>query len=185
MIISQKDIIFGKRVKSIIELCDSVPKCFLKRGDKKPKGCSVVIYDNDRKGGLYEGYCPIEKLIENLKTNSFHFLNLWQWLFYKIPVMTQKSFLTLSLIGVGTLYSANSGKTPFISRDFILDSLRDFIKNRRILSITRELGELYPLLFKELSFLSDDLEERILIWEIMILLLKIFLEGIKSVKNFS
>ena len=114
LVISDKDVKFGKILEEIINVCPQNIKC-LKAGEKLEMCGSKIIEQN--------GECPVFKFIFSFRDTDFFRTWIWDsdfllsWPGY-IPLEERleenRKFWRLSIGGVATLFSANAAFVPNI-----------------------------------------------------------------------
>jgi len=192
--LTNKNIIDGLKMTLILRECPQISVCLWEEIDEELEGlleeintgCSIqMVFKNLGRKEEYRGECPIFKLRREIQEISPAFLKTWRDFTQRssrFPM--QDSFLWLSLEGITTIYSANKNRVPFISEGLIKDVIREAKRNPKVFypDLGKELIELHPRWFKEFSNRARAYRIAGYAWGHVLLILKIFLEGMKPVE---
>lgn len=200
MKISKRDIIMGERIVSWAILCPLVPTLFLEGSEKEDlelAGRECLLSGHyitpEGVGKVSRADCPIRQLIEDLERNSLPFLEYWRQALIFSSTKERIGLIILSMMGMETLYLANQKRIPLISKDFIVNFLKkSFIQGEKYLNpalwmrIEKELIRLNPDWFlNSLKSLQIDFRISVFTWRAFLLLMEIFLEGLKPIGPLS
>lgn len=174
--ITKKDISFGEKVDLIVKRCPRKFSCLWKETEEDP------IPYTDR--------CPVNGLKQELQENSLHFLTFWQESAQKAfssheegcPFAQQTIFWILSLSGIATLYSVNDRRVPWIPESLITSLEKEANEQPRqfYTTIYQELENLNSSWFEKFSREAKGMQVTNYTWELILKVLKVFLEGIKG-----
>lgn len=189
--ITEKDIDYGLLVGSMARACQKQLSCFWNESEEELEAV-FIVKDNGKL--IYDGECLIFRLRKNLQENSPHFLEIWKkcaqnvvsYHSRKSAFNHQRKFWTFSSIGVATFYSVNNKCVPWIS-DGLIRKLAERAKEqpKDFYSETfEELKEVNSPWFTKLYQTAIEMRASGYVWGSVILILKIFLEGIKPVEPF-
>jgi len=180
--IEEKDIIFGHVIKTIVTQCPTAETVFSKESWEQFLECEISTY-NETRGKIYSGLCPIHRLLKDLDSSPF--LELWRDFYNQIELNQKKVFSTISLIGIGVLYSVNNQRIPRFFRNSIESLVSEFEKSPDgypLWSFFKNLEKLNPFWLNELYLLGVDFGITLANWRRILVLLGIFLEGMKPIE---
>ena len=117
--IEKRDIDFGQAVQTVINnYCDIASTILLRKccdeGKLTSSGqcCSLIIKDRTGRKVLYDGICPLRKIKWGIQQNFPDFLSQWRIVYSNIYNRQKEVFSSISLIGIGVLFSANNQRVP-------------------------------------------------------------------------
>ena len=188
MRLTKKNVADGLKAVLMLRNCPDIAVCLWYEIDEKiPEeldiGCRLYAsFLTDGGKEKYNGECPIYKIRREMVERSPCFLRTWRNFAGEDPGFPkQNSSLWLSVEGIATLYSANGDRVPLMSEDFIKNVVKQARENPRIFypAAGKELVGIHPTWFKEFGREAIDFKVSNYSWGWIILLLKIFLEGME------
>ena len=192
MKIVEKDLIFGQVVETVIKNCDIASTILLRESEEEilislNRRCHTVIKDRTDRKVLYDDTCPLRKIREDIQVKFPYFLSQWRTAYWNIYNSQRKVFSSISLVGIGILYSLNNEQVP----TEITSLAKSFVSKHRghpddfsSWEITRELEKLNQYWLQELYRITDNQNQEITnyTWKRTIFLLGLFLEMIKPIE---
>ena len=192
MKIVEKDLIFGQVVEIVINNCNIASTILLRECEEEllislDQRCHKLIKDRTGRKVLYDGICPLRKIREDIQLNFPLFVTQWREAYGDIYNRQKKVFASVSLTGIGILYSLNNEQVP----PEITSLARRFVSKHRgqpddfsSWEITRELEKLNQYWLRELYRVADNQNQEIsnYTWKRTIFLLGLFLEMMKPIK---
>jgi len=188
--IVEKDLIFGRVIKTIVDNCPVASTVLLRESRKEVlsrlnQGCRTVVQDETGLKVLYDDLCPLRRFREGFQFNFPYFLGQWRVGYWKINEEQRKVYSVISLIGIGVLFSLNNQQIPRgptqLAEDFLLrfgnppDDYAYWI-------ITRKLEELNWTWLQGLQRLAVNQDLHKDTWRRIIFLLGLFLEVMQPIQ---
>jgi len=191
--IEKKDIDFGQAVQTVINnYCNKALTILLRECCDEGKltsssqCCSLIIKDRTDRKVLYDGICPLRKIKWGIQQNFPYFLSQWRIVYSNIYNRQKEVFSSISLIGIGVLFSVNNQRVPTeitpLAETFV-SKYRGRPDNFSSEEITGELHELNRDWLPGLYVLACNQGVNNYTWGKVIFLLGLFLEMMKPIEE--
>ena len=182
----KEDLFFGRAASVIFRCCPAALTIFFfdKNIDRKCPDCELAILD-ENEIRIYEGYCPVKRLRNGLLTRSPYLLESWRRKFFETKKKQKDAFVISSLVGLSILFSVNGLEVPEMSKRFVRNLISRFGRNPDDFScwgITKELDKLNQVWLSEIYRLGITMRIRTDTWRTALLIMGIFLEGMKPIE---